>query len=298
MGRSQIIDLDGPVHYVDHGGGGTPLVLIHGLGGSHLNWMAVADALTAYHRVYALDLAGFGLTPLSGRRATLTRNRQLIDDFISGMGFDSPVILAGNSMGGLLVMMQAAVAPKTVAAAILVTPALPPVRPIKIDRYAVTRLALPILPFVGPAYARRIRNAAPVAQQVDTMLDMLCVDSRRLSDEIRAATLAMAQRRLHMEWAIPSFVAASRSIVWLLARRSRVRSIVDQIACPVLVIQGERDVIVPPQAARWLQERRPDFVFEFFPDAGHVPQMETPGEFVAAVERCLSRISLPVGSDL
>ncbi len=194
MGRSQIIDLDGPVHYVDHGGGGTPLVLIHGLGGSHLNWMAVADALTAYHRVYALDLAGFGLTPLSGWRATLTRNRQLIDDFISGMGFDSPVILAGNSMGGLLVMMQAAVAPKTVAAAILVTPALPPVRPIKIDRYAVTRLALPILPFVGPAYARRIRNAAPVAQQVDTMLDMLCVDSRRLSDEIRAATLAMAQR--------------------------------------------------------------------------------------------------------
>jgi pimeloyl-ACP methyl ester carboxylesterase len=100
-----------------------------------------------------------------------------------------------------------------------------------------------------------------------------------------------------MEWAIPSFVAASRSIVWLLARRSRVRSIVDQIACPVLVIQGEQDVIVPPQAARWLQERRPDFVFEFFPDAGHVPQMETPAEFVAAVERFLSRISVPAGSE-
>jgi len=106
MGRSQVIDLDGPVHYVDHGGEGRPLVLIHGLGGSHLNWMAVADALTAHHRVYALDLAGFGLTPLSGRRATLTRNRCLIDDFISGMGFDSPVTLAGNSMGGLLVMIS------------------------------------------------------------------------------------------------------------------------------------------------------------------------------------------------
>ena len=43
--RSRTIDLDGPVHYADFGGTGPTLVLVHGLGGSHVNWMAVGPAL-------------------------------------------------------------------------------------------------------------------------------------------------------------------------------------------------------------------------------------------------------------
>jgi pimeloyl-ACP methyl ester carboxylesterase len=53
------VDLDGPVHYVDYGGpnGGPLLVYMHGLGGSLVNWAAVASALARANRVLALDLA-------------------------------------------------------------------------------------------------------------------------------------------------------------------------------------------------------------------------------------------------
>ena len=65
---SQFVDVDGaPVHWVDFGGPGAsdaPLaVCVHGLGGSWVNWMALAPLLTDRYRVIAFDLAGFGLHP-------------------------------------------------------------------------------------------------------------------------------------------------------------------------------------------------------------------------------------------
>ena len=63
--RSRTVDLGGPVHFADFGGSGPTMVLVHGLGGSHLNWLAVGPALAARARVLAPDLAGFGRTPLA-----------------------------------------------------------------------------------------------------------------------------------------------------------------------------------------------------------------------------------------
>src|SRR5215218_9076933 len=46
-GDSRTVDLDGPVHYIDFGGpdDGRTVVLVHGLGGSHLNWDLLAPLL-------------------------------------------------------------------------------------------------------------------------------------------------------------------------------------------------------------------------------------------------------------
>ena len=48
------------MHHVDYGGppDGPSVVLVHGLGGSHLNWDLLAPRLTPYARVLALDLPG------------------------------------------------------------------------------------------------------------------------------------------------------------------------------------------------------------------------------------------------
>ena len=70
-------DLDGPVHYLDYGGdpSGPLVVCVHGLGGSAVNWAAVAPTLTESCRVVALDLAGFGRTRGGTRPTTIEGNR-------------------------------------------------------------------------------------------------------------------------------------------------------------------------------------------------------------------------------
>src|SRR5579872_2695065 len=80
--RHKVIDIGGPVHYLDFGGEGDPVVMVHGLGGNALNWMDVGPGLAEAHRAVALDLAGFGRTPLFNRSATVGANAELVTKFI------------------------------------------------------------------------------------------------------------------------------------------------------------------------------------------------------------------------
>jgi len=59
-------DIDGRSTFADFGGEGPVMLLVHGLVGAHLNWMAVAPQLAAHNRVFALDLPGFGSVPARG----------------------------------------------------------------------------------------------------------------------------------------------------------------------------------------------------------------------------------------
>ena len=102
-----MLDIDGPIYVADFGGDGPVMLLVHGLGGSHLNWMSVAPQLAAHHRVYALDLPGFGRSPLAGRRSTIAANVDLLTRAITRLSRDR-IVLMGNSMGGLLSIGAAA----------------------------------------------------------------------------------------------------------------------------------------------------------------------------------------------
>src|SRR5712691_5881561 len=105
----QTIDLGGPVAYRTwNGPSRTTFVLVHGLGGSHLNWVQVAPALAGLGRVFALDLPGFGYSPRAGRRSRLMDGRRVVSGFIEKFRSGS-VILCGNSMGGGIGILQAAV---------------------------------------------------------------------------------------------------------------------------------------------------------------------------------------------
>ena len=93
---------------------GTPIVFVHGLGGSHLNWCLIGPQLAAGRRAVALDLHGFGLTPGTRATSTVQHNARLLDRFVREVT-GTPVILVGNSMGGLISILQASAAPDTVA---------------------------------------------------------------------------------------------------------------------------------------------------------------------------------------
>ena len=95
LGRSRTADLDGPVHYREwEGPRETTFVCVHGLGGSSLNWVSVAPALSRHGRVLAPDLLGFGYTPRQGRPSTLSSNQKLLSRFIRRM-VAGPVVVVG-----------------------------------------------------------------------------------------------------------------------------------------------------------------------------------------------------------
>lgn len=288
MRTSTEIDIEGPVHLVEYGGGGQPIVLVHGLGGSHVNWSAVADRLTDFGSVRAIDLIGFGLTPRAERSSAVTAQRDLLVSYLRAHA-DAPAVLVGNSMGGLISMLVARSSPELVERLVLVDPALPVVRP-RVDADVLRRLALPLVPAFGPRSARgRYADAVEHPETfVDELLDVVCADPGRVRAVDRDAMIAMARSRADMPWAADAFVEAARSIFTIVSRGRAFAGRVKTISAPTLVVHGDQDRLVDIASARWLVRQRPDWRLEVFDGVGHTPQLETPERFMATVGAWLS----------
>lgn len=90
-------------HYRD--GTGEPLVLIHGIGSRWQVWMPVLGRLATERTVIALDLPGFGASPLPppGTPPGVRSLARLVLDFLDELGIDRPHV-AGNSLGGQIAL--------------------------------------------------------------------------------------------------------------------------------------------------------------------------------------------------
>ncbi len=104
-------------------GSGTPVVLIHGLGGSSDWWRRNVDALAREHTVVAVDLVGFGRNRFFVRRSALplgfADTAALLARWIES-SFTEPVHVVGNSMGGQTAIHLAARRPDLVRSLTLV----------------------------------------------------------------------------------------------------------------------------------------------------------------------------------
>src|SRR5438309_7201690 len=125
-GTSRTVDWGGPLHFVDYGGNadGPAVVLVHGLGGSHLNWDLLAPLLTPHARVWALDLPGFGRSEPGGRRTSVPANVAVLGRFVDEV-VGEPAVLVGNSMGGMVSILTAGERPESVSGLVLLDPAIP-----------------------------------------------------------------------------------------------------------------------------------------------------------------------------
>ena len=281
--KSHFIDVDGSVHYQEVGEDGPVLILVHGIGASYLSWYPVVEALAEQHRVLAIDLIGHGFTPPHGRKSTVARNAELLAEFADVMT-DQQVILIGNSMGGLVSMLTAVNRPELVAGLVLVNTALPIVSVRSLSRER-QRLAWPLVPLLGNSAARYYYHERTVEEEVDDTFQLVLSRDATVDPLHRAAAIEMARARREMEWSIPAFTDAARSIALELASTRRFRKVIHQVSQPTLLMHGTEDQVVHPRSAEWAANERPDWQFEMIPFMGHTPQIEDPGLFVSIVEK-------------
>lgn len=287
-------DVDGPLHYADFGGSGTPLVLVHGLGGSHLNWMAVGSLLARYARVFAVDLVGFGRTPPAGRKSDVATNQRLVVRFLEKV-VGGPAVLVGNSMGGAISMRVASSEPGKVRGLVLVNPAMAKPRHVPLDPEAARMFGLYALPGVGEAYLRYRYLTLGPAGVVTEQLKLCCADFGRLSPELVQSHIRLAEDRKQMGWALKSFLQAARSVIWLVTKEQPYYEMMRSISCPTLLLHGRQDRLVPVGAAENAAKLCPEWNVDLIPDMGHVPMMEAPQRFVDSVACWLEATGLHQG---
>jgi pimeloyl-ACP methyl ester carboxylesterase len=100
------------------GGAGTPIVLVHGLGGTIENWLALAPALAADHRVLVPDLPGHGRSPPLAE----ARDVDALAEAILGIADAEDAagaVWVGHSLGGVVALRAAALRPGAVRGLVL-----------------------------------------------------------------------------------------------------------------------------------------------------------------------------------
>jgi pimeloyl-ACP methyl ester carboxylesterase len=277
------IDLDGPVAYRAWDGPSDPtFVLVHGLGGASINWVRVAAGLSGLGRVLAIDLPGFGGTPRAGRGSRLMDLRRTLSRFIEATA-DGPVVLCGNSMGGGVSILEAAVSPDQVAGIVLTSSIFPWVRggfphPVVMASFAAYRMpavgeeiAMARLAMVSPERAVRISFRFTLADPGGLPREVV----RLHEDQIRA--------RGQDPDAVPAFMEAARSMMRLGTHPDAARRALDNVRCPVLVIHGRQDRLVPAVFAESELVRHPAWRGRILPGVGHLPMLEAPGRWLSEV---------------
>jgi pimeloyl-ACP methyl ester carboxylesterase len=237
-------------------GTGPPLVLLHGLGHRWQAWSPVLPALAEHHDVIAIDLPGFGESPVPpggmpvGMAATVDSLAAVLTEF----GLSQPHV-AGNSLGGAIALELAAAG--LVASATAFSPA--GFYTVAEGRRAVTILGVMRATTFQPTPFLRasLRSSAMKARSFGPLV----VHPERLSHE-RAVGDAIALRR----------GSGFRAVV----RSAREYTFTGTPDVPVTVAWGTHDRILQAHQAERAKERLPKARHVDLPGCGHVPMSDDP----------------------
>jgi pimeloyl-ACP methyl ester carboxylesterase len=262
-----------PIRYQAAGTGGTPLVLIHGFGASSDHWRKNIAVLGETQRVYAVDLVGFGksVKPTPGDPVPYTFETwgQLVVDFCREVVGEAAV-LVGNSIGCVVAMQAAVMAPDQVRAIAMLDCSLRLLH----DRKRATlpwyrsapapifQTLLGVRPFgnfffsrlARPQVIRRVLQQAYGRQEAvtDELVDLLITPAR----DAGAADVFLAFVR-YSQGPLPE-------------------DLLPQLTCPVLMIWGTEDPWEPVEMGRELAQFPAVQKFVPLEGVGHCPQDEAP----------------------
>jgi pimeloyl-ACP methyl ester carboxylesterase len=111
------------LHVAIDTGSGTPVIMVHGIASSSVTFERLVPLVEPYHRVIAIDLLGFGESPMpEGSEYTIGEHTAALARTIHALRLREPFVLVGHSLGALIATRYAATHAGKVTKVILVSP--------------------------------------------------------------------------------------------------------------------------------------------------------------------------------
>jgi pimeloyl-ACP methyl ester carboxylesterase len=244
-------------------GTGEPLLLIHGIGHRWQGWRPVIDLLAAHHDVIAVDLPGFGESPVppAGMPVGMAALSGAIVDFCAALGVTRPH-LAGNSLGGAIALELASAG------------------------HAASVTALSPAGFCTEAEARRALRRLG-AMRATTFLPMPLVRATMRSPALRSrilGTVVARPERVSADRAIDDTLALRRAAGFRpIARSAHGYRFTGVPTVPVTIGWGERDQVFPPRQLDVARRRLPAAHHVLLTGCGHVPMVDDPEQVASLI---------------
>jgi pimeloyl-ACP methyl ester carboxylesterase len=271
--RRQVDVVGAKVNYVEMGGG-PPLLLVHGLSGAWQNWLENVPHFARTHRVVALDLPGFGSSPMPPWEISIPAYGRFLRDFCERLGIGR-CSLIGNSMGGFIATEVAITEPERVDDLVLVSAA------------GITWASARREPAV--MIARVGRAAAPFALKFHRQG---ITRPRLRKSYFQGVFFDPDGLRREMLWenVVPALQSPGYYDAMTTLWGYDIRHRLEEIGVPTLIVWGRNDRVVPVPAAFSYKKRIGDNAeLVIFDRCGHVPQIEHPRRFNRIVEDFLER---------
>ncbi|HEY41603.1 MAG TPA: alpha/beta fold hydrolase [Dehalococcoidia bacterium] len=244
---------------------GTAVILVHGIGDAIETWESNINVLGEHHRVYALDLVGFGRSDKPLIQPSLPFGAQFVSDFMETQRIER-ASLVGNSMGGAISLQFALQFPDKVEKLVVEDGA-------ALGKGIATFFRVFSIPLIGELMSR------PSRWGTAWLLKQIAYDPAVITDEMVELYYGLAS----LPRAQKSFLTTLRVGVNFLGQRPQfVSSIVDnlgKITCPTLIIWGQQDRILPAEHSQVAKNGIPNAELQILDPCGHGPHFERPDDY-------------------
>jgi pimeloyl-ACP methyl ester carboxylesterase len=256
--------------------GAQPLVFVHGLSGSWPNWLEQLPDFAATHRVITLDLPGFGHSPMPRQEISISGYARMLEQLLAHLGVDAAAVV-GNSMGGFIAAELAIAYPQRVERLVLISAA-----GISTHNHRGSVTALPAMRTLERSLmaaaawtASKSDNVARRARLRDAALGVVVRHPSKLEAALAAEQIRGAGK--------PGFMQGLEAVL-----HYEIRERLREIACPTLIVWGDRDRLISVRDADVFAELIPNSRKVVFGDTGHMSMLERPEAFNALLEEFLA----------